>query len=115
MPTRPCQPQLGQVDGARVEALGGVEFEHAVGAQHVERADLGDHVLRDLAHDPVEPLLRLERLRHELAEPLQQYARAWGTDHASRILSNGIAAGRTPRPAGESARRVCFAYCLSRP
>jgi hypothetical protein len=54
-----AQPQLREVDRAGVEALGGVEFEHAVGAQHVERAHLGHHVGGDLAHDAVEPLLRL--------------------------------------------------------
>jgi hypothetical protein len=39
-----AQPQLRVVDGFLVQALGGVEFEHAVGAQHIDRADFGDHV-----------------------------------------------------------------------
>ena len=56
------QPQLRQMDGVRVQTFGGVEFEHRIGAQHIERADFGDHVLGDVAHDPVEPLLRLQRL-----------------------------------------------------
>jgi len=38
------EPQLGQVDGVRVQTLGGVEFEDRIGAQHVEGADFGDHV-----------------------------------------------------------------------
>ena len=73
-----AEAQQRQVDGAGVQAFGGVELEHAVGAQHIERAHLGHHVRGDLAHDPVEPLLRLERLGHELAEPFQQNARAGG-------------------------------------
>ncbi len=73
-----AEPQLRKVDGAGVQALGGIEFEHRIGAQHIERADLGHHVLGDVVHDPVEPRLRLERLRHELAEPFQQDARAGG-------------------------------------
>ena len=64
--------QLRQMDGGRVQTFGGIEFEHAIGAQHIERAHFRDHVLRDLANNPVKALLRLKRLRHEFAEPLQQ-------------------------------------------
>ena len=71
-----AEPQLRQVDRFAVQTFGGVELEHRIGAQHVERADLGHHVLGDVVHDAIEPLLRLERLRHELAEPFQQNARA---------------------------------------
>jgi hypothetical protein len=39
-----AETQLRMVHGVGIEAFGGVEFEHAVGAQHVERAHLRDHV-----------------------------------------------------------------------
>ena len=41
-------PELAAGPGARtrVQAFGSIEFEHAIGAQHIERADLGHHVLR---------------------------------------------------------------------
>ncbi len=106
VPTRPCPSfSCGKVDGFRVQALGGVELEHAVGAQHVERADLGHHVLGDLAHDAVKPLLRLERLRHQLAEPFEQNARAGGqVSHRWRLhareqtpCSDRVCAGRAAR------------------
>ncbi len=71
-------PQLRKVDGVLVQTFGGVKFEHAVGAQHIDRAHLGHHVAGDLANDPVEPLLRLKRLRHQLAQPLEQNARTAG-------------------------------------
>lgn len=82
------QTQLRVVHRAGVEALGGVEFQHGVGAQDVERADLRHHVGGDLTHDAVEPRLRLERLRHQFAEPFQQYARA-----AAQVTHSG-----SPRP-----------------
>ena len=87
--------QLGQVHRAGIEAFGRVELEHGIGAQHIERADLGHHVLGDFAHDAVEPLLRLKRLGHELAEPSQQNARA-GREVTHRHLSKAIATGAAP-------------------
>ena len=66
------------VDGLALQALGGVELEHAVGAQHIDRADLGHHVGRDLRHDLVEPVLRADRLRHDLAQAAEQDARPGG-------------------------------------
>jgi hypothetical protein len=68
-----AEAQGGVVHRIGIKADGGIELEHAVGAQHIGRADLGDHVLGDLAHDPVEPVLRLHRLRHDFAETFQQY------------------------------------------
>jgi len=59
--------QLRGVDRFLLEAFGRIKFEDAVGAEHVDRAHLGHHVARDLADDPVKALLRLERLRHQLA------------------------------------------------
>jgi hypothetical protein len=52
-----------------VEALGGVEFERPVDAQHVARADFRHHVGGDQHHDLVEALLRADLFRHHLAEP----------------------------------------------
>ena len=70
--------QRGLVDGLALQALGRIELEHAVGAQHIDRADLGHHVGRDLAHDLVEPVLRADRLRHDLAQAAEQDARPGG-------------------------------------
>src|SRR5439155_26650205 len=67
--------QDGLVHGLPVEALGGVEFERAVDAQHVARADLRHHAGGDQHHDLAEALLRADRLRHYLAKPAQQHAR----------------------------------------
>ena len=70
-----AHPHGRQVDGVRVQALGGEELERAVVAQHVERADLGDHVGGDQDDDLVEAVLRRHRLRHDFAQPAQQHAR----------------------------------------
>ncbi len=65
----------GLVHGLAVEALGGVKLKRAVRAQHIDRAYLRDHIGRDQDHDSIEPLLRADRLRHDLPEPAQQDAR----------------------------------------
>ena len=62
----------GQVHRLAVQPLGGVEFELGIGAQHVDRAHLGDHVGGDVHHDAVEARLGADRLRHHLAEPAEQ-------------------------------------------
>ena len=90
-----AEPQLREVDGVGVQTFGGVELEHRIGAQHIERAHLGDHVGGDIAHDTVEPLLRLQRLLHELAEPFQQNARATGRVTHRGFFSNGHIARRS--------------------
>ncbi len=64
----------GEVDRLAVEALGGVELESPVDAQHIDRADLGHHVGRDQHHDLVEAFLRRDLLRHHLAEATEQEA-----------------------------------------
>ena len=112
-----AEPQLRQVDRTRVQTFGGVEFEHRIGAQHVERADLGHHVLGDVVHDAVEPLLRLERLRHQLAEPFQQNARACGhVTHKAALLGHGERPRPNPTAPDESGEhRIMVCYCLSRP
>ena len=86
--------ELGKVHRPGVQTFGSVEFEDGVGAQHIERADLGHHVLGDFAHDAVEPRLRLKRFGHELAEASQQNARA-GREVTHRHLSKAI--GPAPR------------------
>ena len=67
--------QRGAVHGARLQAFRGVELQHVVGAQHIDRADLRDHVGRDQPDDLVEPLLSADGLRHDLAELPQQDTR----------------------------------------
>ncbi len=86
----------GQVDGGAVETLGGIELERAVGAQHIDRADLRHHVGGDQHHDPVEPLLRADRLRHDLAKPSEQHARAAerAAHHVRSVLASEL------RPSG---------------
>ena len=64
-------PHGGEVHRLAVEALGGEEFEIAVVAQDVDRADLGDHVGRDQDDDAVEARLRADGLRHGLAKAAQ--------------------------------------------
>ncbi len=66
----------GLVDGFPVEPLGRVELEASVGVKHVDRANLGHHVEGDLDHDLVEPRLRGDRLRHDLAKTTQQQSRS---------------------------------------
>jgi hypothetical protein len=63
--------QHGLVHGLLLEALGGVELERAVHAQHVDGADLRNHVGGDQHHDLVQAVLRADLLRHDLAEPAQ--------------------------------------------
>ena len=70
--------QRGVVDGLGLQTLGGVELQHPVGVQDIDRAHLGHHVGRDLRHDLVEPGLRADRLRHDLAEATKQHARPGG-------------------------------------
>lgn len=70
-----AKPQLRQVNRGRIQTFGCIEFENAVRAQDVKRAHFRDHVLRDLANDPVKPLLRLKSLRHQFAEALQHDTR----------------------------------------
>ena len=64
------------MDGLAVQAFGGKEFEPAVGAQHIDRADLGHHIGGDVDDDLVEPRLGADRLRHDLAQPAQQQTRS---------------------------------------
>jgi hypothetical protein len=67
--------QHGLVDGFVLEALGGVQFQGSVHAQHVDRANLRHHVGGDQDDHLVEAILRADRLRHNFAETAQQHAR----------------------------------------
>jgi hypothetical protein len=78
----------GDVDRVAVQTLGCKQFEGVVIAHHVDRAHLGDHVRRDEDDDPVEALLRADRLRHGFAEPAQQQARASGRS-GHRVVNPG--------------------------
>ena len=66
------------VDGFAFQAFRGVQLQDAVGAQHVDRAHLGHHVGGDLGDGLVEPGLRADRLRHDLAQAAEQGARPGG-------------------------------------
>ena len=84
------QPRV--VDGRRLQAFGGREFEFALPVDQIDRADFGDHVGSDQHDDLVEPLLRALRLRHDFAQPAEQNARtADGARHqsGSRSLQRG--------------------------
>ncbi|MNU76403.1 hypothetical protein D3C71_659550 [compost metagenome] len=70
--------QLCEMHGILVETFGGVKFQHAVGAQHVDRANLRHHVAGNLTDDLVQTVLRFKVLRHHFAQPLEQDARTCG-------------------------------------
>ncbi len=90
--------QHGLVHRRLVETFGGVEFERAVHAQHVDRADLGHHVGGDQHHDLVQAFLRADLLRHHFAEPAQQHARtAECATHDVILGSAHPAEGVSPR------------------
>ena len=112
-----AQSQLRQVDGIRVQAFGGVELEHAVGAQHVDRADLGDHVAGDLATIRSSRSCGSSGSAMSSRSRLEQNARAAGHGLASRLrLRIGTAArGSVQHAAGALAALDSLRYCLSRP
>ena len=63
------------VHGVALQAFGGVELQRGIDAQHIDRADLRNHVGGDQHHDLVKAFLRADRLRHHFAKPAQQHAR----------------------------------------
>ena len=65
----------GEMDGLAVQAFGREKFEPAVGAQNVNRANLGHHIRGDENDDLIEPVLRADRLGHDFAQPPQQLTR----------------------------------------
>ena len=108
-----AQTQRGQMHRFGLEALGGEEFERAVVAQHIERADIGPHVLGDEGDDLVETSLRRQGLRHRLAQLPQEHPRAaYGRHH--RLVRQPA----KPPPLSEDAAPACArdqASCLSKP
>ena len=60
----------------RVQAVGGIKLQHGVGPQDIEGGDLRHHVVRDDAHDTVEPMLRLHRRCHGGVQLLDELPRA---------------------------------------
>ena len=69
-----ADPQPGAMHRLGPQPLGGEQLEHLAGAHDIGRADLGDHLGGDHAHDAVEPLLRAARAGHDVAQPAQQAA-----------------------------------------
>ena len=97
--------QLGKVHRILVQTFGRIEIENAVRAENIGGAHFGDHVVRDLTNDPVQSLLRLERLRHQFAQPLEQDA---GT---RRKVSHRVFA---PLPIGQRIVTLAFSGVGSR-
>ncbi len=71
-----ADPQPGAVHGLGIQALGGEQLEHLAGAQHVDRADLGHHLVGDQAHDLAEGFLGRTATRHRVPEPLEEHSRS---------------------------------------
>ena len=94
----------GVVHGLRIQALGGVQLQAAVDAQHIDRANLRHHVGGDQHHDLVEAILRADRLRHHFAKPTQQHART------AERATHGVILG-----AGRDRRSQRYSVRKSRP
>jgi len=83
-------PHHGAVHGVAIEAFGGIQFEGGIDAQHIDGADLRNHVGGDQHHDLVKAFLRADRLRHDFAKPTQQHARTTKrATHGVRSLGPG--------------------------
>ena len=81
--------QHGLVHGFVLEAFGRVKFKRGVAPQHIDGADLRNHVGGDQHHDLVKAFLRADRLRHDFAKPAQQHARtAERATHGVRSLGH---------------------------
>src|SRR6516165_6161439 len=83
-------PHYRAVHGVAIEAFGCIEFERRIDAQHIDGADLRNHVGGDQHHDLVKAFLRADRLRHDFAKPTQQHARTTKrATHGVRSLGPG--------------------------
>src|SRR5262249_31055529 len=49
---------------------------YLAGAQQVDRADLGDHLVGDQAHDLAQGFLGRATTRHRVPEPLEEHSRS---------------------------------------
>src|SRR5215470_16945855 len=78
------------VHGVAIEAFGCIQFERRIDAQHIDGADLRNHVGGDQHHDLVKAFLRADRLRHDFAKATQQHARTTKrATHGVRSLGPG--------------------------
>jgi hypothetical protein len=71
-----ADPEAGTVHRRGIEALRREQFQHLAGAQQVDRADLGHHLVGDQAHDLGERVLDGTRTRHRVPEPLEEHSRS---------------------------------------
>ena len=83
----------------RARPIGGEQLEHLAGAIEVDRADLGHEVGGDQLDDPVEPLLRRDRLGHDLDQPLAA-ASARRRTRRSAVARRRASGGLRPPEAG---------------
>ena len=72
----PRRPAGACVHGRGIEALGGEQLEHLAGAQQVDRAHLGHHLVGDQAHDLAQGFLGRATTRHRVPEPLEEHSRS---------------------------------------
>ena len=71
-----ADPQARAMHGRGIEALGGEQLEHFAGAQQVDRAHLGHHLVGDQAHDLAQGFLGRGATRHRVPEPLEEHSRS---------------------------------------
>ena len=71
-----ADPQARAMHGRGIEALGGEQLEHLAGAQQVDRAHLGHHLVGDQAHDFAQGFLGRTTTRHRVPEPLEEHSRS---------------------------------------
>ena len=107
-----------QMHGFALQALGGEQLQRAVGPRDIERAHLGHHIGGDQDDDSVEPRLRGDGLRHDLAKPSQQKTRSARATHEfslscpadrsdlSRASGNQSAAWSAIRPVDRMSRVI---------
>ena len=71
-----ADPQARAMHGRGIEALGSEQLEDFAGAQQVDRADLGHHLVGDQAHDLAQGFLGRGATRHRVPEPLEEHSRS---------------------------------------
>jgi len=96
-----------------VQASAQVQLQHAAAAHVLGGAPHRHHVGSDLGDDPVELLLRVDRLRHDLAEAAQENARATESASHQPVPVIGLLAARSlfvgPVPMIDSGRQLQLA------
>src|SRR6516165_3385035 len=91
--------------GVAIEAFGCIELEGGIDAQHIDGADLRNHVGGDQHHDLVKALLRADRLRHDFAKPTQQHARTTKRATHGERSSGRAMTGAEPATRRSSSKR----------